>query len=325
MSTVLIVVIVIVVLVLAAVVARRAMERRRVEKERLAEQAVSHRDEAQSRAAKASSFEEEEQAKRAEAAEAADVAERHARLAEEHRDRADQLVDESEGAGAQSERERERARRHGQKANEIEEELTRRRDLPGATRRAAASLRLRNRGDGLGRDERAVRGRDPRPQRADLPGRGPPLRAGPARRPRPRQQLRVRGHARRRAGLARARGHAAERDPHARGPRPARDRLRLLPGRPPPRAALHRRAPTRRTGFELDALWVLAKQMVENERFRRPDQLFLLGDQVYVDEGSPKTREPRSGSGAAPTRRPARRSSTSRSTPGSTARAGGSR
>src|SRR3954466_2673285 len=43
-------------------------------------------------------------------------------------------------------------------------------------------------------------------------------------------------------------------------------------------------------GFEPDALWVLAKQMVENERFRRPDQLFLLGDQVYVDEGSPKTR-----------------------------------
>jgi len=43
-------------------------------------------------------------------------------------------------------------------------------------------------------------------------------------------------------------------------------------------------------GFEPDALWVLAKQMAESERFRRPDQLFLLGDQVYVDEASPKTR-----------------------------------
>jgi len=43
-------------------------------------------------------------------------------------------------------------------------------------------------------------------------------------------------------------------------------------------------------GFEPDALWVLAKQMVESERLRRPDQLFLLGDQVYVDEGSPQTR-----------------------------------
>ena len=30
--------------------------------------------------------------------------------------------------------------------------------------------------------------------------------------------------------------------------------------------------------------------MVGNEGFRRPDQLFLLGDQVYVDEGSPETR-----------------------------------
>jgi hypothetical protein len=34
----------------------------------------------------------------------------------------------------------------------------------------------------------------------------------------------------------------------------------------------------------------MAKQMLEGEGFRRPDQLFLLGDQVYVDEGSPHTR-----------------------------------
>jgi hypothetical protein len=43
-------------------------------------------------------------------------------------------------------------------------------------------------------------------------------------------------------------------------------------------------------GFEPDALWVMAEQMVTNERFRWPDQLFLLGDQVYVDEGAPQTR-----------------------------------
>ncbi len=44
-------------------------------------------------------------------------------------------------------------------------------------------------------------------------------------------------------------------------------------------------------GFEVDALWVLAEEMRRDERERRPDQLFLLGDQVYVDEGSPRTRE----------------------------------
>jgi len=44
-------------------------------------------------------------------------------------------------------------------------------------------------------------------------------------------------------------------------------------------------------GHEVDALWVLAKQMCEGEREDWPEQLFLLGDQVYVDEGSPKTRK----------------------------------
>lgn len=56
MSTVLIVVIVIVVLALAAaavVIGRRAKERRRIERKRLAEDAESHREEAQTRAAEA--------------------------------------------------------------------------------------------------------------------------------------------------------------------------------------------------------------------------------------------------------------------------------
>jgi hypothetical protein len=44
-------------------------------------------------------------------------------------------------------------------------------------------------------------------------------------------------------------------------------------------------------GHEFDALWVLALQMAEGERDEWPEQLFLLGDQVYVDEGSPQTRK----------------------------------
>ncbi len=44
-------------------------------------------------------------------------------------------------------------------------------------------------------------------------------------------------------------------------------------------------------GFELDALRVLARQMVRDDRSKWPELLFLLGDQVYVDEGSPATRK----------------------------------
>jgi hypothetical protein len=44
-------------------------------------------------------------------------------------------------------------------------------------------------------------------------------------------------------------------------------------------------------GKEYDALRVLATEMVRGEREEWPEFLFLLGDQVYVDEGSPRTRE----------------------------------
>jgi hypothetical protein len=44
-------------------------------------------------------------------------------------------------------------------------------------------------------------------------------------------------------------------------------------------------------GYELDALHVLARQMIRDDRDEWPELLFLLGDQVYVDEGSPATRE----------------------------------
>ncbi len=43
-------------------------------------------------------------------------------------------------------------------------------------------------------------------------------------------------------------------------------------------------------GHEVDALWVLAQEISRDEG-RRPDLLFLLGDQIYVDEGSPETRD----------------------------------
>jgi hypothetical protein len=62
------------------------------------------------------------------------------------------------------------------------------------------------------------------------------------------------------------------------------------------RVALPHEPPYTRTqdededGFEIDALWVLAKQMARGDRESWPDQLFLLGDQVYVDEGSPQAR-----------------------------------
>jgi hypothetical protein len=51
-------------------------------------------------------------------------------------------------------------------------------------------------------------------------------------------------------------------------------------------------------GFEFDALYVLAIEMIRDakdredaDRSKWPELLFLLGDQVYVDEGSPQTRE----------------------------------
>jgi hypothetical protein len=43
-------------------------------------------------------------------------------------------------------------------------------------------------------------------------------------------------------------------------------------------------------GHEVDALWVLAQEISRDDA-HRPDLLFLLGDQVYVDEGSPETRK----------------------------------
>jgi hypothetical protein len=44
-------------------------------------------------------------------------------------------------------------------------------------------------------------------------------------------------------------------------------------------------------GREHDALRTLALEMISGRRERWPDMLLLLGDQVYVDEGSPAVRE----------------------------------
>ena len=43
-------------------------------------------------------------------------------------------------------------------------------------------------------------------------------------------------------------------------------------------------------GFEHDALRVLAQEMIHGHRENWPDYLLLLGDQIYVDLGSPTTR-----------------------------------
>jgi PhoD-like phosphatase len=44
-------------------------------------------------------------------------------------------------------------------------------------------------------------------------------------------------------------------------------------------------------GKEFDALRVLAREMIRDDHDKWPEFLLLLGDQVYVDEGSPRTRE----------------------------------
>jgi hypothetical protein len=44
-------------------------------------------------------------------------------------------------------------------------------------------------------------------------------------------------------------------------------------------------------GREFDALYTLARQLWERPREEWPDLLLMLGDQVYVDEGSPAVRE----------------------------------
>ena len=167
-----------------------------------------------------------------------------------------------------------------------------RRDDARSRPRSPPALRLRNRGDDLGRDQRAVRGRDPRPPRADLPGRRAPLRAGLLRRPRAGHQLRVRGQAGRRGPLAAAGLRpAAERDPHGRRPRRTSTSASAPAGspfptrRPSPNPKDETESATRSTP---SGSW--RSRWSRGERDDWPDQLFLLGDQVYVDEGSPKTR-----------------------------------
>jgi hypothetical protein len=44
-------------------------------------------------------------------------------------------------------------------------------------------------------------------------------------------------------------------------------------------------------GRETDALYALARRMLDQPREDWPDRLFLLGDQVYADEVSPRTKE----------------------------------
>jgi hypothetical protein len=97
-------------------------------------------------------------------------------------------------------------------------------------------------------------------------------------------------------------------DGAVRWPEPGSDlpssRIRTLGGADPVdvsfgscRVAVPHAAPYNKTkdedqaGHEVDALWVLAQEMIREESDRFPELLFLLGDQVYVDEGSPEARE----------------------------------
>ena len=80
--------------------------------------------------------------------------------------------------------------------------------------------------------------------------------------------------------------------------------IRTLPGRGPLRVtfgscrgALPHRPPytlskdQHRAGREYDALFTLARELLGRPRETWPDLLLMLGDQVYVDEGSPAVRE----------------------------------
>jgi hypothetical protein len=44
-------------------------------------------------------------------------------------------------------------------------------------------------------------------------------------------------------------------------------------------------------GREIDALYALARQMLENDRSDFPEAILMLGDQIYADEVPPRTRE----------------------------------
>ena len=141
----------------------------------------------------------------------------------------------------------------------------------------------------------------------------------------PRQLARVRGAARRRARLAAGRRLPRERLPHLPEGGAAPDRVRLVPRGRAARAALLAAKDEDPRGREIDALRTLALRMRDQPREEWPDVLLMLGDQVYADEVSPgNARVHRDAPRHRPSR-PASACSTSRSTRGSTARAGATR
>ena len=144
----------------------------------------------------------------------------------------------------------------------------------------------------LGRDRRALRGRGTGARRADLHGRGAPLRAGPDRGSR----------ARRLSTSTRSRSTASAAGPTRLDLPPSAirtiDREKpldvcfgscrvALPHERPVRREQGR--PRRRQGVRRAPR---PRPRDDPRRAREwPEFLFLLGDQVYVDEGSPETRE----------------------------------
>ena len=133
-------------------------------------------------------------------------------------------------------------------------------------------------------------------ERADVRGRGPPLRAR-ARRPGCRADARRRTRSRSTASVVWPEPDSPFPPSVLRTHTPARagaDRLRLLPRRRAARAAATRCARTRiRRGREVDALRALALRMRAQPPEEWPHALLLLGDQVYADEVHPARRATR--------------------------------
>ena len=161
--------------------------------------------------------------------------------------------------------------------------------MPDLDPRTDASLPRRARGDGLGRDRRALRGRGARPPCAHVLRRGPPLRDRADRGARAGRRLSVRGRARRRAPLAARRRSSSPRrairtiDP-SQTLRIVFGSCRVAVPHEPPYTLSKDEDPR---GREVDALYALALRMMERPREEWPSLLLSIGDQIYVDEDAP--------------------------------------
>ena len=158
----------------------------------------------------------------------------------------------------------------------------------------APPLRRQHRGDDLGRDRRALRGRGAGPHGRDVLRRRPPLRASCS----------SRTSSRARARSTRSRSTASGPGRRRTGSFPPsvlrtfreEEQIELVFGSC--RVAAPHEPPytlpkelDEENGRGFDALHALALSILEEESPAYPDLLFLCGDQVYADEVSPTTQE----------------------------------